>query len=56
MPRFAVTVEDPDTGVDQADVTTDDMDLALELALEELGNPLDQRDEGQVTIRIRTEA
>lgn len=51
MPTYNVTIEDT-SGLDGVEVDADDMDGALEVAMDELGRPLAGRDEGQVTIRI----
>ena len=50
--KFSITTEDL-SGVDQADVEAPDMDAALIRALDELGQPLEGRDEGDLIIRIR---
>ncbi len=50
-----VSIEDA-TGVDSVDIEdVPDMDDALEEALDLLGRPLTGRDEGAVTIRIRSQ-
>lgn len=52
MIAVSVSLEDI-SGVDEANVEANDLAEALDLALVELGDPLEGRDEGSVTLRIR---